>query len=270
MTTVTFQIVAMLTGDQAASTAPRRWPPSRWAWCCSSSPWCSTSSRCASSSGSAKPMSRRSPPPHPTDWRGRDARRMQRRYAAERRFRLLGPWRRSLFSVAVLAFLLVTMTGNGVGGFQRDRTRACRSTFASGALTVDPAQLQGAERERGAGRRGAARRGGRCRRRAARSATGCGRAADRRRLARCRATADRRSRAAAAARSTSAAARVDATTWPPRCAATARPELQPLAASWQRRGQAATHRLRLRLPDRRAMRPIRSRSASGARSRARC
>lgn len=44
--------------------------------------------------------------------------RLRKRYAAERRFRLLG-LAAVLFSVAVLAFLLVTMTVNGIGGFQR-------------------------------------------------------------------------------------------------------------------------------------------------------
>jgi phosphate transport system permease protein len=44
--------------------------------------------------------------------------RLKKRYAAERRFRLAGLGA-ILFSVAVLAFLLVTMTINGIGGFQR-------------------------------------------------------------------------------------------------------------------------------------------------------
>ena len=43
---------------------------------------------------------------------------MRKRYAAERRFKALGLGA-ILFSVAVLAFLLVTMTMNGIGGFQR-------------------------------------------------------------------------------------------------------------------------------------------------------
>ncbi|MBC7158974.1 MAG: phosphate ABC transporter permease PstA [Porphyrobacter sp.] len=45
-------------------------------------------------------------------------RRLRQRYAAERRFRLAGLGA-ILFSVAVLLFLLVTMTINGIGGFQR-------------------------------------------------------------------------------------------------------------------------------------------------------
>ena len=48
--------------------------------------------------------------------------RLKKRYAAERRFRLAGLGA-ILFSVAVLAFLLVTMTINGIGGFQRAERR---------------------------------------------------------------------------------------------------------------------------------------------------
>ena len=44
--------------------------------------------------------------------------RLKKRYAAERRFKALG-LSAILFSVAVLAFLLVTMSFNGIGGFQR-------------------------------------------------------------------------------------------------------------------------------------------------------
>ena len=45
-------------------------------------------------------------------------RRLKKRYAAERRFKFLGLGA-ILFSIVVLAFLLVTMTMNGVGGFKR-------------------------------------------------------------------------------------------------------------------------------------------------------
>ncbi len=45
-------------------------------------------------------------------------RRLQKRYAAERRFKVAGLLA-VLFSIAVLAFLLVTMIVNGFGGFQR-------------------------------------------------------------------------------------------------------------------------------------------------------
>ena len=44
--------------------------------------------------------------------------RLQKRYAAERRFKAVG-LSAILFSVAVLLFLLATMTLNGIGGFQR-------------------------------------------------------------------------------------------------------------------------------------------------------
>ncbi len=44
--------------------------------------------------------------------------RLKQRYAAEKRFRFAG-LAAILFSVAVLLFLLVTMTYNGIGGFQR-------------------------------------------------------------------------------------------------------------------------------------------------------
>jgi phosphate transport system permease protein len=44
--------------------------------------------------------------------------RLQKRYAAEKRFKALGLGA-ILFSVAVLLFLLTTMTLNGIGGFQR-------------------------------------------------------------------------------------------------------------------------------------------------------
>jgi phosphate transport system permease protein len=44
--------------------------------------------------------------------------RLKQRYASERRFRMLG-LSAIIFSVIVLAFLLVSMTINGIGGFQR-------------------------------------------------------------------------------------------------------------------------------------------------------
>ena len=55
----------------------------------------------------------------PTDWKSDAMRkRIARRYAAERRFRLLGLGA-VLLSAAFLAFLLVTMMGNGLRGFTR-------------------------------------------------------------------------------------------------------------------------------------------------------
>ncbi|WP_271438817.1 phosphate ABC transporter permease PstA [Pontixanthobacter luteolus] len=44
--------------------------------------------------------------------------RLKKRYAAEKRFKAIG-FGAVLFSVVILAFLLVTMTINGIGGFQR-------------------------------------------------------------------------------------------------------------------------------------------------------
>ncbi len=61
------------------------------------------------------------------------AARLKRRYAAERRFRLAG-LAAVVFSMAVLAFLLATMTLNGVGGFQRT-TLIVPIDFAAANLT---------------------------------------------------------------------------------------------------------------------------------------
>lgn len=67
--------------------------------------------------------------------------RLKSRYAAERRFKALG-FAAVLFSALVLAFLLVTMTANALGGFQRTELKV-PIDFSSGLLTVDPSQLQG-------------------------------------------------------------------------------------------------------------------------------
>ncbi len=71
----------------------------------------------------------------------RFAARLKRRYAAERRFRVLG-LTAVLFSAFVLAFLLITMTSNAVGGFKRIELRFTVRLDQT-ALTVDPAQLAG-------------------------------------------------------------------------------------------------------------------------------
>ena len=60
--------------------------------------------------------------------------RLKRRYIAERRFKLAGLGA-ILFSVAVLLFLLVSMTFNGVGGFQR-ATLVVPVDFTTVSLTV--------------------------------------------------------------------------------------------------------------------------------------
>jgi phosphate transport system permease protein len=62
--------------------------------------------------------------------------RLRKRYAAERRFRLLG-LAAVLFSVAMLAFLLVTMTVNGIGGFQRTTLRV-PVDFTTVGLSLPP------------------------------------------------------------------------------------------------------------------------------------
>jgi phosphate transport system permease protein len=60
--------------------------------------------------------------------------RLKKRYAAERRFKAAGLGA-ILFSVAVLLFLLVTMTINGIGGFQRVTIKV-PVDFSEVALTV--------------------------------------------------------------------------------------------------------------------------------------
>ena len=67
------------------------------------------------------------------------ARRLKKRYAAERRFKALGMGA-VLFSVAVLIFLLGTMLWNGIGGFQRAEV-AVPIDLASAGLSADPAVL---------------------------------------------------------------------------------------------------------------------------------
>ncbi len=66
--------------------------------------------------------------------------RMKKRYAAERRFRLLG-LAAVVFSALVLAFLLVTMTSNAVGGFKRTELRF-PIDFATSPLQIDTARLE--------------------------------------------------------------------------------------------------------------------------------
>lgn len=65
--------------------------------------------------------------------------RLRKRYAAEKRFKALGLGA-ILFSVAVLAFLLVTMTMNGIGGFQRTEL-AVPIDFPSAGIAGDANSL---------------------------------------------------------------------------------------------------------------------------------
>jgi phosphate transport system permease protein len=62
--------------------------------------------------------------------------RLRQRYAAERRFRLAGLVAVG-FSILVLLFLLVSMSINGIGGFQRAEMKV-PVDLSSAALSVDP------------------------------------------------------------------------------------------------------------------------------------
>ena len=65
--------------------------------------------------------------------------RLAKRYAAERRFKALA-MAAVIFSGLVLAFLLVTMTSNGIGGFTRAELEVPVDLDASG-LTISPDRL---------------------------------------------------------------------------------------------------------------------------------
>ena len=67
--------------------------------------------------------------------------RLKSRYAAERRFKAIG-LAAVVFSALVLAFLLVSMTSNALGGFTRAELRFDLD-LSSGVLVIDPVQLQG-------------------------------------------------------------------------------------------------------------------------------
>lgn len=75
---------------------------------------------------------------HPMRPAGFEA-RLKKRYAAERRFKYAG-FAAVLFSVLVLAFLLVTMSINGIGGFQRTEL-AVEIDFSQAGLSGDRATL---------------------------------------------------------------------------------------------------------------------------------
>ncbi|MEQ1640075.1 MAG: phosphate ABC transporter permease PstA [Novosphingobium sp.] len=68
------------------------------------------------------------------------ANHLKQRYAAERRFKAIG-LAAVMFSGLVLAFLLVTMTSNALGGFKRWELQV--PVDLAGTLTVDASQLQG-------------------------------------------------------------------------------------------------------------------------------
>ena len=78
----------------------------------------------------------------PTDWTtAASSRRVRARYAAERRFRLMGLGA-VVLSVAFLAFLLVTMLSQGLSGFAETRVRLPIDLRAA-RLPVTPQQLTG-------------------------------------------------------------------------------------------------------------------------------
>ena len=66
--------------------------------------------------------------------------RLKKRYASERRFRALG-LSAILFSIAVLVFLLGTMTFNGIGGFQRVEMQVSID-FTQAGIATAPADVQ--------------------------------------------------------------------------------------------------------------------------------
>ncbi|MDB5688405.1 MAG: phosphate transporter permease [Sphingomonas bacterium] len=89
--------------------------------------------------GTARPAA---PARVPTDWKTASMQsRIRRRYAAERRFRLFGLGA-VVLSAAFLAFLLVTMIGNGARGFTRTEIRLGLD-FPRSTLILDPAALEG-------------------------------------------------------------------------------------------------------------------------------
>lgn len=76
----------------------------------------------------------------PTDWKGRAMqKRIARRYAAERRFRLMGLGA-IVLSAGFLAFLILSMMASGLGGFTRTEL-AVKVDFARAPLLIDPATL---------------------------------------------------------------------------------------------------------------------------------
>ena len=81
-------------------------------------------------------------PRRPTDWTADSMqRRIRKRYAAERRFRLLGLGA-VLLSAGFLAFLLIAMIAQGASGFTRTEVRL-PIDLARAGVKADPAALQG-------------------------------------------------------------------------------------------------------------------------------
>src|SRR3546814_17555633 len=89
----------------------------------------------------------------PTDWKTQAMQhRFRRRYAAERRFRLMG-LAAIVISAGFLVFLLVTMLGGGLLGFTRTEI-ALPIDFTKADIIVDPAWVAGGDRERVGGEKG--------------------------------------------------------------------------------------------------------------------
>lgn len=77
---------------------------------------------------------------NPTDWKGAAMqKRIAGRYAAERRFKLLG-MAAVLLSAGFLAFLLISMIGNGARGFTRTEI-TLPIDFRTAPMVVDPATV---------------------------------------------------------------------------------------------------------------------------------
>lgn len=89
-----------------------------------------------SKSAASTPLPERTP----TDWKGAAMqKRIRRRYAAERRFRLFGMLA-VILSAAFLAFLILTMVANGARGFTRSEV-ALDLDFPKMGLAVDRTHL---------------------------------------------------------------------------------------------------------------------------------
>ncbi|MBK5263790.1 MAG: phosphate ABC transporter permease PstA [Alphaproteobacteria bacterium] len=83
----------------------------------------------------------------PTDWKAqRMQQRIRSRYAAERRFRLLGLLA-VLVSTGFLAFLLITMIGNGARGFTQTNV-LLPVDFRTAPVMIDPAMLKDGNADR--------------------------------------------------------------------------------------------------------------------------
>jgi len=86
------------------------------------------------------------PARRPTEWKSNAMqKRIRKRYAAERRFRLLGLGA-VLLSVLFLAFLLITMIGNGARGFTQTEIRL-PIDFPKSTLIIDQNALKGFDAE---------------------------------------------------------------------------------------------------------------------------